>query len=294
MSTSTQSPRRETTVPARPLPEMRVTRYDRVSSAMMSLVLALILGVIGVVAWWLTTRPPPPIDLVPLELVEMPGGYEDGDDLPPLESPEAEVVPEPQVEQALDSVIELADQSTQQLEQVLTEDVFNNPRPGTASGTGRGPLGTGGGTGGIAREQRWFVRFDDAGSLEEYAKQLDFFGIELGCLLPGGELVFLSKLSQAQPAKRSVRTGKGEQRLYMTWQGGERRSADEKLFQKAGVSVGSGTIFHFYPPQTEQLLARLELSFANRAAKDIRRTYFVVVSQRNGYTFAVTRQTYLR
>ena len=46
--------------------------------------------------------------------------------------------------------------------------------------------------------------------------------------------------------------------------------------------------------QIEQTLARLEQSYANRPVKDIRRTYFTVVPQRGGYTFAVTRQTYFR
>ncbi|MGH7200365.1 MAG: hypothetical protein ACREJB_07145, partial [Planctomycetaceae bacterium] len=126
----------------------------------------------------------------------------------------------------------------------------------------------------------------------EYARQLDFFGIELGALLPEGKLVYLSNLSNSTPSKKIISTGSGEQRLYMTWRGGGRKLADVQLFQKAGVDVRSATIFHFYPQKTEQMLARLELSYRNRPVREIRRTYFAVERAGNGYQFVVTRQSY--
>jgi hypothetical protein len=80
----------------------------------------------------------------------------------------------------------------------------------------------------------------------------------------------------------------------MSWQGGQRKQADVKLLQKAGVDATRGIILHFYPAETEEMLARLERSFANRSERDIRRTYFVIVPQGRGFTFAVSRQTYFR
>ena len=52
--------------------------------------------------------------------------------------------------------------------------------------------------GGLPREQRWFIKFGDEESVDKYAEQLDFFGIELGALFPDrGELIYLSKMSTA-------------------------------------------------------------------------------------------------
>ena len=77
----------------------------------------------------------------------------------------------------------------------------------------------------------------------------------------------------------------------MTWQGGERRSADVQLFGKANVTVNASTvIFHFYPKPTEDKLAHIELEYRNRTVKQIRRTYFAVEPEGAGYKFSVFRQ----
>jgi hypothetical protein len=285
---------------------MRVTPYDRVSSFMMSAVLASIVTVIAIVCWWYATRPAPEPVLVPIDFVAG-GGYEDGspDETLNVESPEEEnpnaapveeQMDEQQIEEVLDAVVELSDRATEQVEQVLASDAATSGTPGSFHGTGGRPLGEGGGAGGgVARENRWFITFADKESIELYAKQLDFFGIELGVIYPQrGELVYVSKFSQGTPAKRVVQTGKGEMRLYMTWQGGQRKAADIKLLQKAGVDPTGGVMVQFYPAQTEQLLAQAERSYANRPEREIRRTYFVIVPRGAGYSFAVSRQAYFR
>lgn len=283
---------------------MRVTSYDRVSSFMMSLVIGVFLGVISVVAYWYTHRPPPPLDLVPLELLEVSGGFEDGNpedswelESPDPEDPNASLEEESEellLEEMLENVIELSDQATEQLEQVNADAARSSGKIGSATGTGGRPLGIGPGTGGVPREQRWYVRFSDERSTQEYAKQLDFFGIELGVLTPDGKLAYVSDLSKPRPQVRSVQSGKDEQRLYMTWQSGQRRLGDAKLVQKAGINVGRNTvIFHFYPKQIEQMLATLEQKYRNRPPQEIQRTYFLVRKRGNKYEFTVTRQSYL-
>lgn len=288
-----------------PEPVMRLTFYDRFSSFMMAIVLALIVGVVLVIAYYFSVRRPTESVLVPLEYVEDPGGFEDGspdetlnvespEDPIPNASPVEEQMEDEQIEETLESVVELADRATQQVQQVMATDAVTGGTPGSAVGTGGRPLGNGPGTGGLPREQRWFIRFANEGSVDDYAKQLDFFGIELGALFAQrGELVYLSNLTNPSPSKRVVTTG-GDQRLYMNWQGGTRRQADAELFKRAGIDVSGGVILHFYPKQTEELLARLEKSYANRPVKDIRRTYFVVVPQGGKYTFAISQQHYFR
>lgn len=138
------------------------------------------------------------------------------------------------------------------------------------------------------REQRWFVEFGDKGDLKSYAAQLDFFGIELGALFADeNRLVYLSNLSQAQPTSREVKTGDSEKRLFMSWQDGseERRAADIELFHKASIDAGPAVVMHFYPAETEEMLARVEFDYGKESPTEIRRTYFQVRNAGTGYEF---------
>lgn len=292
----------------RPLttPILHETLFDRVSSW----TIALFIGVAGlcvcVVTVWITNRLPAPPQTVPVELIEAPGGFEDGspDETLRVDSPEPETqdaspadTPSDQTEiaEALETVVELSESATQQVQQQFDTAAQTTGKPGSARGTGKKALGIGPGSGGMPREQRWFVRFGDRAGVEEYAKQLEFFGIELGALLPDGRLAYLSKLTEPSPAVRYTASGAGEQRLYMTWQGGDRRSADVELFKRANISVNLDTaIFHFYPKSTESQLVRLEHDYRNRPLSQIRRTYFGVESTGKGYQFTVLRQVYFQ
>lgn len=285
-------------------PVMKVNLYDRLSAWMISCVIGLLIGVFCVVTWWLTTRPPSQEFLVPMEMVAASGGSESGspDETLSIESPEdptenaasSEDVQESDPTEIVQSVVELANQATQQADQVLAQNASSGGSPGSVQGTGRRALGSGPGEGGIPNEERWVIRYADDTSLAEYAKQLDHFGIELGALLPDGQLVYMSKVSSNAPVKRVSTSGKGEQRLYMTWQGGSRKEADAKLFARIDVDVSKAVLFHFYSKSTEQLLLTKEFQFAKRKAQEIRRTYFVVVKQGAGYDFVVTRQVPMR
>lgn len=282
-------------------PVLKINRFDRLSAGMISAVLGLATGVVCIVIWWATTRPPREEFLVPMEMVEVSGGSEDGapDETLKIESPEdpnpnpsEEVLDEQQLTEVVENVVELSTTASMQAQQVVVTEASGTP--GSADGTGRRGLGSGPGEGGIPNEQRWIIRYSDESSLTEYKKQLDAFGIELGALLPSGQLVILSNVSAATPKKETKTSGKGETRLYMTWQGGSRKAADAKIFQENGIDASKAIMFHFYPKPTEQQLMTLEFQYAKRKASEIRRTYFVVVKQGSGYAFVVTRQVYMR
>jgi hypothetical protein len=288
-------------------PVLKINHYDQISAWMISIVIGLGIGVVGVFSWWLTTRPPTQEFLVPMELMESvsPGGSEFGavDETLKIDSPEEisenasnveEAASEGDVVEMLESVTELADHASVQAQQLMLDSAATGGTPGSARGTGRRALGSGPGEGGIPNEQRWFIRYADDSSLVEYGRELDHFGVELGALLPDGQLVYLSQFSSGSPVKRTATSGKGERRLYMTWQGGGRKQADVQLFAASGIDASKAVLFHFYPAATEQLLLTKEFQFAHRKAQEIRRTYFVVVKQGTGYDFVITRQTSLR
>ena len=180
-------------------PVMRVTLYDQVSSWAISLFAGLLMVCGLVVVVWVSSRLPKPPAAIPVELIELPGGFEDGspDETLRVDSPEPEArdaVPAESVSdaveiaEAVEAVVEMSEAATQQVQQQFDTGIQNSGKVGSAKGTGRRALGMGTGTGGIPREQRWFVKFGERTALEEYAKQLEFFGIELGALLPDGRL----------------------------------------------------------------------------------------------------------
>jgi hypothetical protein len=284
---------------------MKVTGYDRAAALVLAAVLATAVTVGMLVAVWSAQHEWRSDDVVPLELVATSGGVEDGSETETLDlkTPFEETADpslaeirddQTQIEPMLESVVDLADRASDMAREQFQSDAVNAGTPGSRSGTGRAALGVGTGNGGLPREQRWFVRFSDGGTNYQYARELDSFGIELGALLPGGTLAYISNLSADHPTVRRTDSGKDETRLYFTWQGGGRRTADIELFRKAGIDVGTAPIFHFYPKPTEDRLARLELDYAHRQSRDIRRTYYAVESNGGKYEFVVSRQAYFR
>lgn len=287
-----------------PPPVMKVTRYEITQAVMMTIVLGLVAAVLWL--WMLFSAPIPDRSehQVSLEVLPIDGGEqtESPDQSQKVDSPEEETLDpaladveseQTEVEQTIESVLTVADRATAQALERDNPAAFDRGDPGSIDGTAGKPLGMDGDRGGVPRERRWFVRFSDRATLDTYARQLDHFGIELG-LVTDTDLTYLSKLSEQTPRKRVVRTGKGERRLYMTWQGSGRKAADLKLFRKAGIDASRGTILHFYPVETEAMLAALESRFRNRRSAEIRRTYFIVRPQGDGFEFVVSRQTLLR
>jgi len=284
-------------------PELKVTRFDLATAGIIAGTIALSAFLIWLTAVWMTNRPPENESFVPVELVDLAGGRDDGipDETLMVESPEdvsddpslAEIESEEtEVAEMLDNVLELAETANNQSQEQYETDLRNAGKMGSAIGTGRSPLGVGEGEGGLPREQRWFITFKEGATLTEYAQQLEHFKIQLGALLPSGKLVYLSDLSGGRPNFREVTDGSNEKRLYMTWQGGDLRGADRGLFEKAGIDVTGGILFHFYAPETENQLAVLEHEKSTRDIDEIRRTYFVVRRTASNYEFAVTRIIY--
>lgn len=287
-------------------PVLKVTRYDHAFAGVVAAFLAFASICFLVTSVWMTTRPSPKIMAVPVEILELPGGFEDGFvdetlrvDAPGPEvhaaSPDAEIISDQlEIAGSLETSADLSETGgggelgSPQFE----TGIRNIGQKGSSKGTGRRGLGMGPGKFGFPREQRWFVRFGDQVDLNTYAKQLDFFRIELAALLPDRRLAYLSQTSAARPQVRYVPSGKDEARLYMTWQGGDRKFADLQLFGKAGLDVpGDAPIFHFYPPDVEAKLAQLERDYRGRTVGQIKRTYFVVeAAGAEGYRFTVVRQ----
>jgi hypothetical protein len=165
------------------------------------------------------------------------------------------------------------------------------PGRGGSTGDGRG-MGFGSGPGGSGRRRQWEVRFGEGNTLETYARQLDFFGIELGVYpMPNNTVAYASNLASQRPETRTGPADK-EERFYMTWRQGGLEQADRELLAKAGLSAQGKIIVKFIPKKLEMQLAAMEKTRAGPEANNIRTTYFGIRAERGGYAFYVSDQSY--
>ena len=144
----------------------------------------------------------------------------------------------------------------------------------------------------IPRWQRWEIRFEST-TLESYAKQLEFFGIELGALGGGRGGVDYAQMKGGSPQQRSVNADAKDDRLYFIWQGGKLKQQDQALLQQAGVSTTGRVVCQFYPKLIENQLAVLEKQkLGSRPLRDVKRTVFGVRPAGRGYEFYVVEIDY--
>lgn len=284
------------------VPVMRETRYDLTSSLVIAAALVLIGSVILLISVWLSNLLP---ERVRSEVLMVAGqgateqgemnktlhveSPEDASDDPSLSNDQQET----HLEQVLDRMVSASGEAVQFKIANDFADAFSSGSPGSAEGTSGNPYGPGGGLRpGIPREQRWTVEFSEEGSLAQYAQQLDFFGIELGAVYQDGRVIYVGKLSSGYEVRES-RIDAGDDRLFMSWQQGDRIKADQQLMKDAGIAdVAQSKVVHFYPKQTEDLLAALEKSYAGRPPEQIRRTRFRATGAPGAFEFVVESQKY--
>jgi hypothetical protein len=206
---------------------------------------------------------------------------------------------EPSVRQTPAAMLDAVAEAGQSLAEVDLGAVMPGGGP-VASGKRASKLGTGGpglgfgpGDGGVPAEQRWSIVYNPGQTIEEYARQLDAFGVELAVVSGPNQLTYVSKFSDAVPTKR-YGSGQGDERLYFLWQGRGRKASDVALLRKAGIEVGEGVVMQFYPKAVEAQLAQLEVRYRRRQPAEIRFTRFGVVPEGGSYNFVVVAQEPLR
>ena len=275
--------------------ELRVSRYENVASMLIALLI--LLGVIVAMLFliWLGSQIFAGQAAVPVELVDIGTGEGAPGEGMMLDTPDAEEVGEEIEieEQPLKETLETIANAVAAREPQLDDPslVERARRRGGSRGTGHG-LGGGGGTGrGLGQSRGWEIAFDKGSTLETYARQLDFFRIELGVLLPDNKVQYAANLATATP---TVRVGPADQekRYYLTWRRGELQQADKELLAKAGIAAEGKLILKFLPPDVEATLMQLEKMNAKARGDPVRSTRFGVRTEGNGFSFYVIEQTY--
>ncbi len=295
MTTVAQPTSSKTRPPSKSVGVLHVSFYERVASALVSLVfmvgfVALLLFIIALTSrTWFTKI------AVPVEIIEEAEGRGDhaigtARDLEPPGVEELEQFEEPQVEQSLEAVTDAVSSVAASPE--FAEGVAAATTGGNGLGDSRraGPLGEGSDL--IPRAERWQIQFG-SGNLKTYARKLDFFKIELGVTGGGDSNVeYAFNLSKPKPDRRSGKS-KDEKRLLMIWRGGELQQADAELLNNAGVKTSGRVQMQFIPAETENLLATVELAkLKGRPLKEVKKTIFGVRNKGSGFEFYVLDQRY--
>jgi hypothetical protein len=276
-----------------PAQQLRVSRYDRAASMLLALLTVVGSAVVVLLMVWLTNRILVPQMAVPVQLAEIDtsvgtgeGPLGDGQTLAgPIDQPIG--VPEPVVQEKITAIADAVLAKEAILDDPALVDRPNSPV--------RNPLGRGGGyggtgTGGGGKPRGWEVYFRKGDTLDSYARQLDFFGIELGVLMPNNQLTCVSALSRPKPTVRTV-AADAEKRYYLTWRTGELQQADHELLARAGVQSQGRIILKLLPPAVEAKLWALEKANAGRNAALVRKTRFGVQPDGSGgYAFYVMEQ----
>ena len=276
---------------------LSVSAYDQVASLLIALLIVIGFFVALLFIIWLTSRLLFTQRAIPVELVEYSGrghhaaGFERDLEEPGLE--ELEEMVEPSLEVTLEAVTDLVSS------QAAAFDMIETAAEATGSGTGMGdsrppgPMGEGADDV-VPPWERWEIRFATTG-VDAYARQLDFFKIELGAAGGGSPVVeYASNLAAARP---TVRTGKpeDEDRLYMTYRNMDSQLAafDRQLLSKAGIKTDRRLVLQFYSKELERQLMTLEASTPaaqGRKPQEYQKTIFGVRTARSGFEFYVVDQ----
>lgn len=278
--------------------DMRVSRYDQVAGLLISLLILIgcAVGIMFII--WLTMTLVFTQVAVPIKLIENVAGR--GDNPPGFErdmlAPGMEEMPElaePQLEAALEAVTDAVSSVA------ASTDVLNTASSVTSKGEGgrgdsRPPGPEGEGDDIIPRWERWEIRWISTG-IPAYARQLDYFKIELGAGGGSPKLDYASNLSKATPDKRQG-TSKEEKRLFMTWKGGTLQQFDRTLLSRAGIGTNGRIMFQFYPEYAEDLLASIEMKYAvskgHSSQKEFLKTIFGVRAKGRDYEFYVAEMRF--
>jgi len=279
--------------------ELKVSPYERVASMLLALLVLIGASVLTMLILWLTSQIFASQAAVPVVLEDIGTGDTGLSGGTQLDAPMAEELgqetdlEQPALEQTLAAVADaVASQVALLDDPALTEEMVSGR--GGSTGDGRG-VGFGSGPGGTGRNRGWKVRFPPGNTIETYAQQLDYFGIEMGVLVPddrvGAKVVYAAHFTKQVPDKHERPTTE-EKRCYLTWTTGELQQADAELLERAGISARGTLILKFLPNELVKELIRLEQARAGDEAENVRTTTFGVRPKGGGYEFYVMDQTY--
>jgi len=279
--------------------QLKVSAYDKAASMLIASLIVVGFFVLVLMTIWLTGRvlfakAPVQVDWVQDEgrNDHAPGFAQDMDE-PGME--DMEELKEPQIEATLEVVEQVIMEQASALAAIESNAAITSRGPGPGPkrrirSFQKKPMDDV-----IPPHKRWEIRFSTSG-IRTYARQLDFFKIELGAVGGGSPQVdYASNLSKTKPDRRRG-DSEDEQRLYMSWQkdSGPLSAFDRQLLVRAGIETERRLVLQFYSKEIEKLLSRLEAqearSHGQADPRSFVKTVFDVRPIRGGYAFFVKDQ----
>lgn len=272
--------------------KLGVNAYDRASSLLLSLIVLVGAGVGGLLIVFFARQLRVVQTAIPVTAIDPGERSPDAamglkEDIEPPGIEEAPELDQPQLQdtlQALTSAVSnrqaiLSDESIDSSDRAAKGQGFGDARQ---AGTGSGvPI----------REPRREVRFDPS-SIEEYARFLDSYGIEITVWGDrDGKLYYASNLSKERPDTRVLDDYRQDRRLSMRSIGPPMEQLDLRLARKAGISDKGRTVFQFYPDKAAGILLGLEKQAAgDTPIEALALTAFRVTKKGDQFIFSVEEQ----
>jgi hypothetical protein len=208
-----------------------------------------------------------------------------------LEEPgeeELEELIEPQLATSLEAVTDVLSTQKAALDSLTTDAEQSGKGKGKGDSRQAGPGGEGMNI--IPRWERWQIKYQTT-SRAIYAKQLDFFQIELAAA--GGKPVVDYASSFTRGVRKRQAPGDKDDRLYFSWKTGKLKQFDRALLDSNGISTRNRVVLQFYPKIVENQLALLERDNAKgRHITEYKRTVFGVRNKGSGYEYYVISQDF--
>lgn len=143
-------------------------------------------------------------------------------------------------------------------------------------------------------QQRWSVKFQ-AENIDDYKKQLSFFDIDVAAIHRTKNLIWrVSDVADSCVVTQTSRQQEN-QTLRFHHKKSRMRSWDVELCKQSGVEMSDTIVSHFYPAATQEMLKNLEstaVAKAGRKLEEVRKTFFKVVKQDDGFEFKVALLQY--
>lgn len=269
--------------------ELRPSAYDRAASLLATLLIIFGFATLLMLLVWLTGQMFQSNIAVPVEFEEIgDGGLGDNQEFDPdVEIPGVEMeFEQPDLLETLTTITDALATNPAMLEDPALWDTQNQGTGGPA-GDGRAP---GDGTGRPGKPRKWAVRFPEGNTVESYAEQLDYFGIEIGVLDSGNKLTYVYNLSAEHPSSH-IGQADAEERYHLIWQSGTLQQADRELLSRAGVGRGR-LIVELIPQGLEERLYQMEQVAAGDRRDKLKKTYFEVYESDGIYDFRVFDQDF--
>lgn len=278
--------------------KLKLSRFDSITSLFLALILFLGAFVFMMFVIWLLSGEPKPAPLAPIienppGRGENPEGFER--DFEPPGAEEVEDLMEPTLADTIEAVTDAVSSVAASL--TTSDTSATASTQGTGKGDSRPPGPEGEGDDIIGRWERWELTFN-AKNKKDYAKQLDFYKIQLAAFGGGGPNVIEMASNLSGSPTKSVNTDPPtEKRLYFSWKlSNPLLQFDRQLLAAAGIAYSGRNVIRFIPPELENELAQMEKAYAEGKGKEfpgsIAKTVFESSADGSGYKFTIVSQRY--